>query len=176
MIAGLLAGLLVAPWAAVVAAVVARVTYRVPPAATHPDLADACDLVATALSAGLAVPAALREAAPHLPRLDADLRRLAWQTELGRLQTETGSSAVPPDCVPLASTLADGLDAGGPLVPALRALAREVRAERGALAESRALQLPTRLTFPTALCLLPATVLAIGAPIVVTGLASVSGT
>ena len=71
--------------------------------------------------------------------------------------------------------LADGLDAGGPLVPALRALAREVRADRGAAAESAALRLPARLTFPTALLLLPATVLAIGAPIVLTGLASFSG-
>lgn len=176
LVAGLVAGLVVAPWAAVVAAVVARLTFRAPPPSPHADLADACDLVATALSAGLAVPAALREAALHVSWLGADLRRLAWQAELGRLQAEPGRSTVPPDCAPLAATLADGLAAGGPLVPALRALAREVRADRGAAAESQALRLPTRLTFPTTLCLLPATVLAIGAPIVVTGLSVVSGT
>lgn len=176
LLAGLMAGLLVAPWAAVVAAVAARLTFRPPPPSPHADLADACDLVATALSAGLTVPAALREAAPHAPRLGADLRRLAWQAELGRLRPEPGRSTVPVDCLPLATTLADGVAAGGPLVPALRALSREVRADRGAAAESQALRLPARLTFPTALCLLPATVLAIGAPIVASGLSVVSGT
>ena len=85
------------------------------------------------------------------------------------------AATVPPTCARLAEVLADGLEAGGPLVPALRALAREVRADRGAAAESAALRLPARLTFPTALLLLPATVLAIGAPIVLTGLASFSG-
>ncbi len=176
LLAGLVGWLVVAPWAGLLAAVGARVTFRARPAPPHAALADACDLVATALSGGLTVPAALREAAPHVPALRGDLRRLAWQAELGRLHTETGRSTVPPDCAPLATTLADGLAAGGPLVPALRALAREVRADRGAAAESQALRLPTRLTFPTALCLLPATVLAIGAPIVVTGLSAVNGT
>src|SRR5690606_3523833 len=110
----------------------------------HAGLADAADLTAAALSAGLTVPAALREAAPHVPGLDRDLRRLAWQVELGGIRP----TATPATCTRLAAALADGLDAGGPLVPALRALARELRAERGAAAEAAALRLPARLTFP----------------------------
>lgn len=170
VVAGLVGWLLVGPWLAVVLAVAARATFRAPPPPPHVGLADACDLVAAALSAGATVPASLREAAPHLPALAGDLHRLAWQVELGRLSPGAATRGVPATCDRLATTLADGLDAGGPLVPALRALAREVRAERGAAAESAALRLPARLSFPTALLLLPATVLAIGAPIVVTGL------
>lgn len=175
VVAALVGWLLVGPWVAVAAAVVARATFRPTPPPPHADLADACDLTAAALSAGLTVPAALREAAPHLPPLANDLRRLAWQAELGRLAPGALPAGAPPSCARLAEALADGLDAGGPLVPALRALAREVRADRGAAAESAALRLPARLTFPTALLLLPATVLAIGAPVVVTGVAEFSG-
>lgn len=168
LVAALLGWVLVGWWLAVVAAVGARLTHRPADPPPHPGLADAADLTAAALSAGLTVPAALREVAPHVPALDADLRRLAWQVELGGIRGD----ALPDPCARLAAVLTDGLDAGGPLVPALRALAREVRAERGAAAEAAALRLPARLTFPTALLLLPATVLAIGAPIVVTGVAA----
>lgn len=173
--AGVVAWLVVAPWAAVLAAGVARLTFRPPPPPPPPALAEACDLTAAALSAGLAVPTALREVAPHLPDLGSDLRRLAWQVELGRLAPGAPTRGVPASCARMATTLADGLAVGGPLVPALRTLARELRSERGALAEAAALRLPARLTFPTALLLLPATVLAIGAPIVGTGLAAIGG-
>lgn len=176
LVAGLVGWLVVGPWVGVGAAVLARLTFRTPAPAPHVELADACDLTAAALSAGLTIPAALREAAHHLPALRTDLHRLAWQAELGRLATSSGRAGVPVPCTRLATTLADGLEAGGPLVPALRVLAHQLRADHGVAAESAALRLPTRLTFPTALCLLPATVLAIGAPIVVTGLSAVSGT
>jgi Flp pilus assembly protein TadB len=175
LLAAVVAWLLVGPWLALVAAVLARLAARPPSAPVHPRLADATDLVAAGLSAGLAVPAALRQVAPHVPDLTADLHRLAWQAELGRLRPGVAGAAPSATCRRLAEVLADGLDTGGPLVPALRALAREVRAERGALAEAAALRLPARLIFPTALLLLPATVLAIGAPIVVTGLAGLDG-
>lgn len=167
--------LLAGPWLAALAGLGARLLHRRVAPPPHVALADACDLLAAALSAGLTVPAACREVAPHLPALADDLHRLAWQVELGRLRPGSATRGVPATCDRLAAVLADGLDAGGPLVPALRALAREVRAERGAAAESAALRLPARLTFPTALLLLPATVVAIGAPIVVTGLSAVGG-
>lgn len=169
--AAVVAAVVASPWLALPAALLARATHRSPPPPPHPDLAVACDLVATGLAAGLTAAGALREAAAELPTLATELRRLAWQVDLGRW------TATPPEPLRrLVTTLADGLATGGPLVPALRELAREVRAERGALAEARALRLPARLTFPMSLCLLPATVLAIGTPIVVTGLSAVGGT
>lgn len=170
--AALVAAVVASPLLAVPAAVLARVTFRPAPPPPHPQLALACDLVATGLSAGLTAAGALREAATELPELAPGLRRLAWQVDLGRL----GIAAVPDELSRLAALLGSGLAAGGPLVPALRALAAEVRAERGARAEARAARLPARLTFPMSLCLLPATVLSIGAPIVVTGLSAVGGT
>lgn len=169
--AALVATVAVSPWAALPAALLARLTHRPAPPPPHPRLPVACDLVAAGLSAGLTAAGALREAATESPELAVDLRRLAWQVDLGRL-----GAAPPAALARLATTLTDGLQAGGPLVPALRALARELRAERGALARARAARLPARLTFPMSLCLLPATVVSIGAPIVATGLAAVSGT
>lgn len=174
--AGVVGWLLLGPWGAVVAAGAARLTHRPGPPPDHAQLGDACDLTAAALSAGLTVPAALRQAADHLPTLADDLRRLAWQVDLGRLGPDAAPATVPSSCRPLAAALADGIEVGGPLVPTLRVLARQVRARHGAAAEAAALRLPARLTFPTALLLLPATVLSIGAPIVVTGLAAFSGT
>lgn len=171
--AGLLALVVVGPWAAVLAAAVAWAAHRPGTPPPHPLLATACELVATALSAGLTVAAALREAAHELPDLATDLRRVAWQAELGRLGG--APDGAPAAVVPLCRVLAEGMAAGSPLVPALRDLARQVRADRGALAEARALRLPARLTFPTSLLLLPATVLAIGAPIVASGLSAVGG-
>lgn len=157
------------PWLAIPAWLAARLILRpsVPP--PHPDLPTACDLVATGLSAGVSPAAALRLAADHVPALATDLRSLAWHLDLGRDRTVAGHAAV------LARVLADGLSVGGPLTPALRALARDLRAERAAHAEAAALRLPARLTFPTALLLLPATVLLIGAPVVASGLHAVSG-
>ncbi len=171
--AALLALVVVGPWAAVLAAAVAWATHRPGPSPPHRSLATACELLATALSAGLTVAAALRESARELPELAADLSRVAWHVELGRMHAM--ADGAPTALVPLCRVLADGMAVGSPLAPALRDLARQVRADRGAFAEARALRLPARLTFPTSLLLLPATVLAIGAPIVASGLSAVGG-
>ncbi len=172
VVVGVAVGLVVGPWAAVAAAVVARLTWRAPAPPPHPDLAAACELVAAALQAGLSVGAALREVAADLPDLTADLRRLALLVELGHVDL---GAAAPPALVGVATVVADARNSGGPLGPALRSLAAHVRADVGAARHQQAMRLPARLTFPTALCLLPATVLAIGAPIVASGLSVVSG-
>lgn len=170
--AGVAAGLVVGPWAGVAAAVAARLTWRAPAPPPHRDLAAACELGAAALQAGLPVGAALREVAGDLPDLTTDLRRLALLVELGHADLP---AAAPPALAEVAGVVADARDAGGPLGPALRSLAAHVRADRGAARHQQAMRLPARLTFPTALCLLPATVLAIGAPIVASGLSAVGG-
>ncbi|MFP4234382.1 MAG: hypothetical protein ACLFUG_05585, partial [Nitriliruptoraceae bacterium] len=70
----------------------------------------------------------------------------------------------------LAAIIAAADRTGAPVAPSLRHLARELRADDLARVLAAAERLPAQLTFPTALCLLPATVLLVGAPIVHTGL------
>jgi hypothetical protein len=169
VLVALVAWALAGPVAAAVGAAVARLTWRAPPPPPPDDLDAACDLLAAVLLAGLPAGPGLRVVADHLPGLAVPLRRLALAIELGR----------PPDADALGAltiAITDGLATGAPLTPALRALARRLRADRAAAAREAAGRLPARLTFPTALCLLPATVLAIGAPIVGAGLGAVSGT
>ncbi len=75
-----------------------------------------------------------------------------------------------PTCSPPPSAV------GAPVGPALRRLAADVRADELARVLAAAERLPVRLTFPTALCLLPGTLLLIGAPIVSAGLGAVGTT
>ncbi len=89
-----------------------------------------------------------------------------------------GSHGPPPVGAPadplhrLAVLLAAAERMGAPVAPSVRHLARELRADDLARVLAAAERLPAQLTFPTALCLLPATVLLIGAPIVQTGLSA----
>lgn len=159
--------------AGVVAAVVVRALWRPPPPAAPAMLDQACDLLAAAVQGGLPAGAGLRLVADHVPALADDLRRAALVIDLGM---GTPAAATPDALRPLVEVLHEGLATGAPLAPALTTLAHDLRAERGAIARAEAERLPARLTFPTALCLLPATVLAIGAPIVAVGLGTVSGT
>jgi hypothetical protein len=72
----------------------------------------------------------------------------------------------------LVAVLTTADEVGAPIAPTLRRLARDLRADELARVLAAAERLPAQLTFPTALCLLPATVLLVGAPIVHAGLAA----
>jgi len=151
---------------------------------------EAADLIATALAAGTSGPEALRVTADRLPALAPRLRRLAFGLELGLDVDQTTSgggrmTAREPSRAPrasepprdplwrLASLLAAAERTGAPVAGSVRHLARDLRADDLARVLAAAERLPAQLTFPTALCLLPATVLLIGAPIVHAGLAAV---
>lgn len=129
---------------------------------------DVVDLVATALAGGLGPAAALRVVADLGVGPCVELRRLALAHDLGR---PLASEAL----APLAAVLGASRTWGAPAVPTLRALARDLRAEALAVALAAAERLPAQLTFPAALCLLPASVLLIGAPLVADGLAAATG-
>jgi Flp pilus assembly protein TadB len=157
-----------------------------------PGLDEAVDLAATALGGGVSPAEALRMAADELPALAAGLRRLAFDLELGlaiadraapRDRTTTqqredraGASrrTDEPDAFARLAAVLTAADAlGAPAVPTLRRLGTDLRAEDLTRVLAAAERLPAQLTFPTALCLLPATVLLVGAPIVHAGLAGV---
>jgi Flp pilus assembly protein TadB len=158
-------------------------------------LDEAVDLAATALGGGVSPAEALRLAADELPTLAAGLRRLAFDLELGlaigvptatpgtarvpsrgvraprgsRRSTREPDATDPFDRLAAVLTAADAI--GAPAVPTLRRLGVDLRAEELTRVLAAAERLPAQLTFPTALCLLPATVLLVGAPIVHAGLA-----
>ena len=101
-------------------------------------------------------------------------RRAPWPWAADRRASpRLGRAVAPTDPLHrLAVLLAAAERVGAPVAPSVRHLARELRADDLARVLAAAERLPAQLTFPTALCLLPATVLLIGAPIVQTGLSA----
>jgi hypothetical protein len=162
--AGLLVGWLVT-WllAPLVGILLAR---RARPAPDLPDIDEVADLLATALAGGLGGAQALRAVADVRPDVAAPLCRLALELDLG--VDARPEAPVPLDRV--ADVLVTAAEVGAPVGAALRRLAVELRAEQLARALAAAERLPAQLTFPTALFLLPAVLLAIGAPLAHAGL------
>ena len=166
--AGVALHLVLAPVAGMLVLRVGR-PRAVPPSGVD----EAVDLTATAMAGGVAPGEALRTAAARLPGLARPLRRLAFVLELdGRAgaATDPAGPATPAALARLGAVLETAVAVGAPVVPTLRRLARDLRADDLARVLAAAERLPAQLTFPTALCLLPATVLLVGAPIVHAGL------
>ena len=134
------------------------------------DLVPLLELAAVGTSAGLPCATALRDAAGVAPGPLRDaVRGLALAADLGRDHVH----GAPADVDRRLPELLDALAAtGGPPTAALRSLAAQLRAEELAATRQRAARLPTHLTLPTVLGLLPATLLLVGAPLVAAGLAS----
>lgn len=174
VLVGALVGLLVwrvlgpilAPVAGLVTAHLAE-RWTAAPSTWVPGLEEAVDLTATALQGGCSVTEALRTTAELLPELAPALHRLAFELELG---IEPEREFVAP-LGRLGELLRAADRLGAPVADSLRRLARELRADDHARVLAAAERLPAQLTFPTALCLLPGTVVLIGAPIVHAGLA-----
>jgi Flp pilus assembly protein TadB len=191
-VAGVAAGGLVHPLAAVptVGALLVRARRRRAALPAAPGVDEAADLVATALAGGVPPGEALRLAARELPEHASELRRLALELELGIEPDPMGepgpATAARPDAVArpdaaarpeagltrLRLVLATATSVGAAAAPAARRLARDLRADDLARVLAAAERLPAQLTFPTALCLLPATLLLVGAPMVHAGLAA----
>lgn len=156
--------------AGLVAGVVVMALRRPAADGSHPELDEIADLLATALAGGTSVSAALRLVGEVGVGERGRLDRLALAADLGRLD----EGAVGP-LAPLAQVLAATRRWGSPAAASLRALARDLRAEQLADALAAAERLPAQLTVPTALCLLPASVLLLGAPLVADALAHAGG-
>ncbi len=163
VVIGPLAGLLVG---AAVWTVASRRHTQIP---AEPGADEIPDLLATAMAGGCGPSLALRLVAEQLPAFQAALRREAFAIDVGATPTRSQDRAVA-DVVRL---LDEARQLGAPLVPALRRQAAVMRADELSRVLADAERLPARMTFPTALCLLPATLLLIGAPIAHAGLSAV---
>jgi tight adherence protein C len=129
------------------------------------------ELVALSVAAGVTPRLALdRVAELSQSRLAEELRAARreaslgkpWRVALRSLAKRTGLR----DMRRLAVTLERSERLGAPVAEQLRALAREVRAERRAAAEERARRAPVLMLFPLVFLILPAFVLAAVAPAV----------
>lgn len=170
VLAGAVIGVGVGPTAGVVAGVVALGLRRPAAERADPALDEVADLVATALTGGISTSGALRLVGRVGVGDGGALDRLALAADLGRADEVAAGPLAP-----LARVLAATRRWGAPAAASLRALASDLRAERLADALAAAERLPAQLTVPTALCLLPASVLLLGAPLVADGLAHAGG-
>lgn len=159
-----------------------RGAHRAAACATGPggiDDDEVVDLVAAALLAGRPAGAALRDVARHDPVRGAALRRAALAVEHGRSVTATGAAGTVGDGDTVVGRVAEVLTQAGRLgaspVTALHALAGQLRADASAAALARAQRLPVLLTVPTALLLLPATVVLAGAPLLLRATSVLTG-
>lgn len=171
VLAGLVVATLAGPGVGVIAALSTRALLRgrSPDGVPFEERDEAAELVAIACAAGLPPAAACREAAAVARRRSAAaLRRLSLCLLMDHPTPD-------PTVAPMASVLRATAEWGSPAAPALRSLAADLRAESLASALAAAERLPAQLTVPTALCLLPASVLLIGAPLVAEGLGAAAG-
>lgn len=142
------------------------------------DVAVATQLCAVALHVGVAVPAALRAAGAHHPDPVAasTCRRLALHLDLQLVDPAPAQGASRPGATErLRLACVDLVRTGRPGAPPLRRLGLRLLEEDLDARRLAVARLPAQLTFPTALLLVPATVLALGAPIAVRGLTLLTG-
>lgn len=137
------------------------------------ELEEVAELLASALTGGTGMAAALRAVADVSPRQAPRLRQLALDLDLGIRRPRDGRE---PDALArIRDVLITADELGAPVAPTLRRLARDLRGGELARVMAAAERLPAQLTVPTTLLLLPATLLLVGAPLVAAGFSSVLG-
>lgn len=137
------------------------------------ELEEVAELLASALTGGTGMAAALRAVADVAPRQALRLRQLALDLDLGIRRPRDGRE---PDALArMRDVLITADELGAPVAPTLRRLARDLRGAELARVMAAAERLPAQLTVPTTLLLLPATLLLVGAPLVAAGFSSVLG-
>lgn len=132
-------------------------------------LAFAADVSVVGIAAGMSVPVALRNASRQVPSVAAELRQLAF--------TLDGGVAPVPAAGPF-GRLGDiawrAHHDGAPAVPVMLQFAGQLRADERSELLARTARLPARLTVPTTLLFLPATVLVMVAPVLAHGVSMVA--
>jgi tight adherence protein C len=144
---------------------------------------DALDLLVICADAGLALEAGIarvaQEIAPLNPALAQELQQTSHELQIGadmrhamdNLGERTGLDTLKR----LATTLAQSLQYGTPLTQALRTLSAELRAEALVKFEERAGRLPTLMTMPMILFILPCVFLIVAGPAIINVMATLHG-
>ncbi len=144
---------------------------------------DALDMLVICADAGLALEAGITRVAQEIsvlnPALAMELSQTSQELQIGSdmrhamdsLGQRTGLDTLKR----LATTLAQSLQYGTPLTQALRSLSAELRQEALVKFEERAGRLPTLMTMPMILFILPCVFLVVAGPAIINVLASMKG-
>ncbi len=146
-------------------------------------VADALDMLVICADAGLALEAGLARVAAELGGLNAALaleltqtsRELQIGADMRHAMESLGKRTGLDTLKRLATTLAQSLQYGTPLTQALRTLSAELRQEALIKFEERAGRLPTLMTLPMILFILPCVFLIVAGPAIINVLATMHG-
>jgi tight adherence protein C len=152
-------------------------------AAVSAGVPDALDMLVICSDAGLALEAGLNRVAAEMsvlnPAMSQELNQTSRELQIGsdmRKAMESLGQRTGLDTLKrLASTLSQSLQYGTPLTDALRALSAELRQEALIAFEERAGRLPTLMTVPMILFILPCVFLIVAGPAIINVLAITSG-
>lgn len=144
---------------------------------------DALDMLVICADAGLALEAGIARVAQEMqtlnPQLAGELMQTSREMQIGselRLAMESLGDRTGLDVLKrLATTLAQSLQYGTPLTTALRTLSAELRQEALVKFEERAGQLPTMMTIPMIIFILPCVFLVVAGPAIINVMATMKG-
>jgi tight adherence protein C len=141
---------------------------------------DALDMLVICADAGLALEAGLARVAQEMTLLNADLameltqtsRELQIGSDMRRAMESLGDRTGLVTLKRLATTLIQSLQFGTPLTQALRTLSAEIRQEALVKFEERAGRLPTLMTLPMIVFILPCVFLIVAGPAMINVMAT----
>ncbi len=141
---------------------------------------DALDMMVICADAGLALEASITRVAQELqslnPQLGAELTQTARELQIGsdmrQAMEQLGARTGLDTLKRLATTLSQSLQYGTPLTAALRTLSAELRQEALVKFEERAGQLPTMMTIPMIVFILPCVFLVVAGPAIINVMAT----
>jgi tight adherence protein C len=144
---------------------------------------DALDMLVICADAGLALEAGLARVAQEIgnlnPALAMELTQTSRELQIGsdmrQAMEALGNRTGLVTLKRLATTLSQSLQYGTPLTQALRTLSAELRQEALILFEERAGRLPTMMTIPMILFILPCVFLVVAGPAIVNVMAILGG-
>jgi tight adherence protein C len=144
---------------------------------------DALDMLVICADAGLALEAGLARVSQEIallnPALSMELTQTSRELQIGsdmRHAMESLGARTGLDTLKrLATTLAQSLQYGTPLTAALRSLSAELRQEALVTFEERAGRLPTLMTIPMILFILPCVFLVVAGPAIINVMATLHG-
>lgn len=146
-------------------------------------VADALDMLVICADAGLALEAGLARVSQELailnPALAMELTQTSRELQIGadmrRAMESLGQRTGLDTLKRLSTTLSQSLQYGTPLTAALRTLSAELRQEALIRFEERAGRLPTLMTIPMILFILPCVFLVVAGPAIINVLATLHG-
>ncbi len=141
------------------------------------DLADATDLMTISVESGLGFDAAVQQVARNTDGpLAEEFSRMLREMQIGQGRSEAlrglGDRTDVTDLKSFVGAMVQADMLGIPVAQVLRVQSKEMRVKRRQLAETKAQQVPVKITVPLIFCILPCLFMAVMGPAVITVLDS----